>query len=233
MSKSIKSVISDTVDMVVSPFAPQQNFDADYGLADYYNKLDTSAKDTAHNLMASAGVDLAQTLSNRPDYIYSVNGSDDAREQAQNATFQSYADRLIPQFQQQAADLQTQLANQGIGAGTAAYNSALESMYAAQNDAWNQAAYNSVTSGQDAYTQSLQNAINAATFSNSARMGAIDEINASLQNSLSQEEARTNAYNIEKGIETAKAKNWQDGFSNLMEVVQAIQKMKGKTNHAF
>ena len=82
-----------------------------------------------------------------------------------------------------------------------------------QNDALNQAAYKSVEAGQNAFSKSLQDAISAGNFTNSARVLPINEIYALLQNSPTEYEKNMQMYQIqnsaENRINTNKAANAQ------------------------
>ena len=135
----------------------------------YLNNKDTSLVDNTLNNLNQSAYNLSQTLSSRPDYVYSVDASDAARQRAENATYNSYVSRLTPQFEQQQRQLETRLQNQGLSVGSEAYQNAMNSMYQQQNDALNQAAYNSVLQGQQAFSNSLSDSIRAGNFSNAAR----------------------------------------------------------------
>ena len=179
----------------------------------YLKNIDTSVADDSNANMAQQAYSLSQTLANRPNYIYSVDGSDAARERIENATYNSYVDKLTPQFQQQTSDLQTRLANQGLSVGSEAYQRAMNDLQTEQNDALNQAAYKSVEAGQNAFSKSLQDAISAGNFTNSARVLPINEIYALLQNSPTEYEKNMQMYQIqnsaENRINTNKAANAQ------------------------
>ncbi|MBQ8464776.1 MAG: tail fiber domain-containing protein [Alphaproteobacteria bacterium] len=147
-----------------------------WSMYNYLNSIDTSAVDNTNNLLAQTGYNLAQTLSMRPDYVYSVDGSDEARQRAENAVYNSYVDKLTPAFANQTSDLETRLQNQGLSVGSEAYQRALTDLQTTQNAALNQAAYQSVLAGQNAFSDSLSNSISAADFSNNARMLPVSEI---------------------------------------------------------
>ncbi len=167
----------------------------------YLKNIDTSVADDSNANMAQQAYSLSQTLANRPNYIYSVDGSDAARERIENATYNSYVDKLTPQFQQQTSDLQTRLANQGLSVGSEAYQRAMNDLQTEQNDALNQAAYKSVEAGQNAFSKSLQDAISAGNFTNSARVLPINEIYALLQNSPTEYEKNMQMYQIQNSAE--------------------------------
>ena len=105
---------------------------------------------------------------NKSDWTFNVNTSDEARRQAQEATYNSYMDYLNPQFERQTSDLESSLINKGLGVGSEAYERAMSDLQDRQNAATNQAAYQSVLAGQNAYSQDLQNQIAAGNFGNTA-----------------------------------------------------------------
>ena len=64
--------------------------------------------------------------------------------------------RLNPQFDRRQAQLETQLANQGIARGTEAWNAAQNDLNMARNDASSQAALQGIGLGQQARQQGIQ-----------------------------------------------------------------------------
>lgn len=64
--------------------------------------------------------------------------------------------RLQPQFDRDQSKLQTQLANQGLQPGSAAYNNAMTLYGQQKNDAYTQAALQGINVGQQARQQALQ-----------------------------------------------------------------------------
>ena len=125
---------------------------------------------------------------NRDDWTYDVNASEKARQQAQNATYNSYMDRLNPQFERQTADYATMLQQKGIPVGSEAYDRAMSDLQDRQNAAVNQAAYQSVIAGQDAYSQSLADQIAAGNFNNNA-------VNSYYNTTLAANQAQNQAQN--------------------------------------
>jgi len=125
---------------------------------------------------------------NRNDWTYSVDASEKARQQAQDATYNSYMDKLNPQFEQQTADYATMLQNKGIPIGSEAYSRAMSDLQDRQNAAVNQAAYQSVLAGQNAYSQSLADQISAGNFGNNA-------VNSYYNTTLAANQAQNQAQN--------------------------------------
>ena len=125
---------------------------------------------------------------NKNDWTYSVDASEKARQQAQDATYNSYMDRLNPQFERQTADYATMLQNKGIPVGSEAYSRAMSDLQDRQNAAVNQAAYQSVLAGQNAYSQSLADQISAGNFGNNA-------VNSYYNTTLAANQAQNQAQN--------------------------------------
>ena len=167
----------------------------------YLNNYDTQLYDnTLKNLVNNAYM-MSQNLPNANNYTFNVNGSDEARKRAEQATYQSYIDKLQPQFSQQTNDLESRLQNQGIMVGSDAYNNAMTNLQNSQNSAYNQAAYNSVLNGQNAYSKSLADSITAGNFNNNARSNYISQILSQLQGSYSGYDNAMNIYGIRHGID--------------------------------
>lgn len=72
----------------------------------------------------------------------------------ENSLYQQQTQYLDPQFQQGQAQLQSQLANQGLVPGSAAYNTAMQNFGLQKQQAY-QSAMNSATSGGAAYQSQL------------------------------------------------------------------------------
>ena len=173
----------------------------------FLNDYDTSQVDSAYKNMAQLGNQMSSQLSNRPGYVYSVNGSADAAQRAENAAYQSAVSRLTPQFEDRRRQLETQLQNQGLSVGSEAYQKAMNDLEQQQNDAYTQAAYQSVQQGQNAYTNSLNNQIAAGNFQNSAQMLPINEILSLLSNSKSGYDVAMDKYNVANRADLRSASN--------------------------
>ena len=181
----------------------------------YLKKYNTANFDNTLNNLTQNAYDLSQNLSSMPAYNFSVDGSDAARQRAEEATFESVAGKVVPYYQQQQSDLATDLANQGIPVGSEAYQRAFSSLISSQNNALNDAAYQSILSGQSAYTNSLNDAINAATFGNQAQQSYIAQILSMLDNSVSGYQKNLDLYNIQKGIQARQTNDENSGWKNL------------------
>ena len=168
MSKSIGKVFGTSS---VTPYGYENSY------LNYLSNYDTSNYDKTLNNLTSQALNMSQNLGEvLPQYQFTVDGSDAARQRAENAVYQSYVDKLQPQFERANNDLQTSLINQGLGVGSEPYQRAMTDLQNSQNSALQQAAYQSVTAGQDAFTQSLANSIDTARFSNSAQQSYINQI---------------------------------------------------------
>ncbi len=179
--------------------------------ANYLNGVDTSnVDDTLANLTAyakDASTNLGDLMG---DYTFSVDGSDEARQRAEQAQFNSYMNYMQPQFEQQTSDLATALQNKGLAVGSEAYNRAMNNLQDNQNQAINQAAYNATTAGQNAYTQSLADAINAGNFGNTAQGNYINQIQNALNRSMSGADKQKALYNVLTGIAETDYQNQQN-----------------------
>ena len=180
---------------------------AENEILNYLKNYDTSDYDTTLNNLNNYAADASQNLNNMGNYNFAVAASDPARIRAEQATYNSYADLLQPSFNNQLNDLQARLANQGLNVGSEAYQRAVNDLQNNQNNALAQAAYQSVLNGQKAYSQTLQDQINAATFGNSAQSAYINQLLNALQNSVSGYQNALNRYNIQNGAELRIAQN--------------------------
>lgn len=185
-------------------------YDTGY-IKDYQNYLrnyDTTNVDTTLENLTEYAKTSSEDLANlMGDYTFNVDASDEARRMAQDATYSQYMDKLLPQFERQTSDLQTRLANQGLGVGTEAYQRAMTDLQQEQNEATNQAAYQSVLAGQQAYSQDLANQINAGTFGNQAQQAYINQLLSALEGSASGYENQQNLYAIGKALSDANYQN--------------------------
>ena len=210
MSKSIGKVFGNSS-------VNDYGYERDY--VDYLKNYNTGNYDNTQSNMTATALNMSQNLGNMPEYNFNVNYSDDARRQAEEATFNSYAAKVVPQYQQQTADLHTSLINQGIPVGSEAYQRAMSGLQSSQNAALNQAAYQSVLNGQNAYSQSLADSINAAQFNNTARQNYIAQIQSLLNGAVSGYDNMANLYNAQQGIEARKTNANQSGWNNLFKTV--------------
>ena len=210
MSKAVSSIFG-------SGSTGTYGFEKNY--TNYLNNYNTGNYDNTLNNLTANALSMSQNLGAMPNYVFSVNGSDDARRAAEQAVYQAYVDKLTPQYQQQQADLETSLANKGISVGSEAYQRAMNDLQSTQNAALNQAAYNSVIAGQNAYDNSLKNSISAANFSNNARQNYISQILSQLQNSGSGYKNQMNLYNAQHGIQARRTQDEESGWKNLGMVV--------------
>lgn len=84
-------------------------------------------------------------------------GGSNADKQAADSVFKAFSDRYQPVFERQSNHLQDRLVNQGIPVGSEAYSRAMNDMSQTQNDALQQAAYQSVQAGQQARNNEIAN----------------------------------------------------------------------------
>lgn len=176
-------------------------------ILNYLKNYDTSAVDGANRNMAGFGNQMSQNLGNMGNYNFSVDGSDDARKRAEQAMYQSYVDKTAPQYGRMRSDLETRLANQGLGVGSEAYQRSINDFDERQMDATNQAAYSSVLNGQNAFSQSMGDQMNAGSFGNNAQQSYINQIASLLQGSMSGYDKNMDIYGIQSGADNRIANN--------------------------
>lgn len=199
----------------------------------YLKGYDTSNVDnTLSNLTGWAEDSSAQNLMNMGDYNFSVDGSDDARQRVENTMFDSMAGKLNSQFERQSEDYATMLQNQGLPVGSEAYERAMGDLQSTQNSALAQAAYSSVLGGQNAFSQSLNDEIKSADFSNSAQQAYINQLLSALNGSTSGYDHQKNLFGAKTGqanlqYEQDKA-NANSGWQNAL--VSAIKGAVGGYN---
>ncbi len=187
--------------------APTTMYGSENAVLNYLNNYNTSNYDNTLNNLTSYASNASNQLSNMGNYNFSVNASDEARNRVEQATYQSYVDKLQPKFSAQMSELHTSLANKGIPVGSQAYLNAMGNLNASHNSALNQAAYQSVTSGQEAYSNSLNDQIKSATFTNDAQSNYINQLLQALQNSYSGYDIAMDKYNIQNNGETRIGEN--------------------------
>ncbi len=214
MSKSVGKIFG------VGSMSPY-GYETDY--MNYLRGYDTSNYDKTLKNMTVSAYDMSGNLNSMPEYQFGVDYSDAARQRAENATYNSYVDKLNPQYQQQLDDMQTRLVNQGIPVGSQAYNRAMGEVQNNMNDALNQAAYQSVLTGQNTYSQSLADNISAAGFGNNARQSYIDQIKSLLDGSVSGYDNALNLYNIQSGVQARSDASQQSGWNNLANIIKSYK----------
>lgn len=84
-------------------------------------------------------------------------GGSNADKKAEQAAYNSWADKNEPLFDRQASKLQDQLANQGIPVGSEAYSRAMADLSRDQNDARAQAQNQAYLTGQQARNNEISN----------------------------------------------------------------------------
>ena len=213
--------MSKSIGRMFSP-GSTSNYGYENNYQNYLRNYNTYNYDEAANNMAAMAHNMSQNLDTMPNYQFNVESGDAARQRAENATYQAYVDKLTPVYQQQTSDLNNYLINQGIPVGSEAHNRAMQNLQNNQNDALNQAAYQSVLNGQDAYAQAFADNLRAAQFNNNARQSYIDQIRTLLGNSISGYDNMANLYNIEHGIEARKTANTQQGINNFNSLLKSV-----------
>lgn len=181
--------------------------------SNYLKGVDTSNVDTTLGNLTSYAKNASQNLGDMlGNYAFSVDGSDDARQRAEQATYNSYMEYLQPQFERQTADYSTMLQNKGLPVGSEAYERAMSDLQDRQNAAVNQAAYQSVLAGQQAYTQDLQNNIAAGNFGNSAQAAYMAQILGALGDAPTE-------YDIQGDVYAARANKAANEYNARQQTV--------------
>lgn len=182
-------------------------YGSESNILNYLKSYDTSNYDNALNNLTAYAANASQKLPDMGNYNFNVSASDGARQRAELATYHNYVDMMQPTFNQQADDLQARLVNQGLTVGSEAYQRAMNDLQNNQNNSLQQAVYQAVLNGQNAYSQSLQDQINASAFSNAAQSSYINQLLAALQNSISGYDNAMNQYSIQSNSENRIAQN--------------------------
>lgn len=213
MSKSVGKVFG---------FGSPNTYGYEQNYMNYLNNYDTANYDNTLANMSNEAFNMSNNLASMPQYQFMIDGSDEARKRAEEATYKSYVDKLEPQYQQSQNDLQNNLINKGIPVGSEAYNRAMQNLYDSHNEALNQAAYSSVLNGQRSYTQSLSDSAATANFSNSARHNYIDQIKALLDGSVSGYNKARDLYSLQNGVKQRQNEVKETGWNNLGKVVGSV-----------
>lgn len=199
----------------------------------YLQNYDTSkADDTLSNLQQYA-LNQSGNLDNMGDWNFGVNASDEARRQAQEATYNSYMDYLNPQFERQTSDYATMLQNKGIPVGSEAYSRAMSDLQDRQNAAVNQAAYQSVLAGQDAYTQDLQNQIAAGNFGNTAQSAYLAQILGALGEAPSEYDIQGDIYAVGTNKATNEYNAKAQTAANRLSLINSLLGATGTAAGAY
>mgnify|MGYP004631010019 CR=1 FL=1 len=192
-------------------------------LVKYLDSYNSKPTDNTLSNLASWASDASTNLGDTMGgYNFNVDASDAAREAAQNATYNAYIDRLNPQFDRQTSDLQSRLANQGISVGSEAYQRAMGDLQDSQNDALNQAGYQSVLAGQQAYSQDLANQINAGNFGNQAQQSYINQLLNALTGSSSSYDVAMDKYAAQSNLAQQQYAARQQAANNRLALTNSL-----------
>ncbi len=208
MSKTVGKIFGGGAEASTSMYGGEQE------ILNYLNNYNTTNYDQTLNNLTTYAANASNQLNNMGNYNFSISASDDARQRAEQAVYNSYLNKLQPQFANQTSDLATRLANQGISVGSDAYSRAMTDLQNTQNNALNQAAYESVLAGQNAYSKSLNDQLVVAGFSNTAQSNYINQLLQALQNSYSGYDIAMDKYKVQSGADNRIAQNQQ--YNNQM-----------------
>lgn len=191
-------------------------------LVNYLNSYDTTNTDAVLSNLTQNAYNQSQKLGEMGDYNFSVDGSDDARKRAEEAQFNSYMNYMQPQFDRQTSDLATSLQNKGLAVGSEAYQRAMNDLQDNQNRAINQASYDATTAGQNAYSQSLADSINAGNFGNTAQLSYINQLLAQLEGSLSSYDVAMDKYAAQNNLASQQYAAKQQAANNRNALVNSL-----------
>lgn len=133
--------------------------------------LALTGTEKAQGLLSNPNVD----LSGLPGYQYSVDGSDAARQQAQDSAYSRATRYLDPQMARSQEALRTQLLNQGIGMGNEAYKGAMSDFEANKANVYGDARDRAIASGNQEFQQSFGRGLQSANLVNANRAQQIGE----------------------------------------------------------
>lgn len=191
-------------------------------LVNYLTSYDTTNTDAVLSNLTQNAYNQSQKLGEMGDYNFSVDGSDDARKRAEEAQFNSYMNYMQPQFDRQTSDLSTSLQNKGLAVGSEAYQRAMNDLQDNQNRAINQASYDATTAGQNAYSQSLADSINASNFGNTAQLSYINQLLAQLEGSLSSYDVAMDKYAAQNNLASQQYAAKQQAANNRNALVNSL-----------
>ena len=215
MSGSMKKIISPITE-AGGLLATKVDTSPYEDMISYYANYDTSLSDNTLKNLGTTAQDLSANLT---DYITSVNGSDVAREEAQNAVFNSYQSLLEPTHQTQMNDLNSKLLNQGLTIGSEAYQRAINDLTQQQNLAMNQAAYKAVTEGNNAFNQTFNQALENAKLNNEARENQLAESYKYIDHAPSSLDIREKMHGHQKAVSEINAMNEQAEIQALLALI--------------
>lgn len=191
-------------------------------LVNYLTSYDTTNTDAVLSNLTQNAYNQSQKLGDMGDYNFSVEASDDARKRAEEAQFNSYMNYMQPKFEQQTSDLATSLQNKGLAVGSEAYQRAMNDLQDSQNRAINQASYDATTAGQNAYSQSLADSINAGNFGNTAQLSYINQLLAQLEGSLSSYDVAMDKYAAQNNLASQQYAAKQQAANNRSALVNSL-----------
>lgn len=152
--------------------------DAQQKMLDQQQQGQLALGDQAQSMLGAVKGSMASplTASSLPGVASRVtNGSNSpwAIRQAQNAAYQAQAQFLDPQYAQREAQLKSELANQGVVPGTAAYDSAMADFNRGRTQDYQAARNSAVSAGQAEQNTLFNQGIQGANLQNTANQQAL------------------------------------------------------------
>ncbi|MBO4284747.1 MAG: hypothetical protein J5895_00760 [Alphaproteobacteria bacterium] len=186
----------------------------------FLNGYDTTNTDNTLANLNSWADRASANLQNMGDYTFNVGGDVLEKQRVEDATYQNYLSKILPLYSSAADDLQTRLINQGIGTDSAAYRNAMSTLLAAQNAALNDAAFNAIEAGENAYTTDLNNQIAAGSFANAAQQSYIDQLLSALTNSHSAYDVATDKYLAQNNLAQNQANAQNQSLGHKLNAIK-------------
>ena len=186
----------------------------------FLNGYDTTNVDQTLSNLNSWANRASSNLQNMGDYTFRVGGSEFEKQRMEDATYENYLNKILPVYESSIDNLQTRLLNQGIGVDSAAYRKALEALLGAQNTALNDAAFDAMKVGQEAYNNDLNNQIAIANFSNNAQQAYIDQLLSAIENSKSAYDVETDKYSALDNLAQNKANAQNQSLKHKLNAVK-------------
>ncbi|MBR2299530.1 MAG: hypothetical protein IJ870_03030 [Alphaproteobacteria bacterium] len=186
----------------------------------YLNNYDTTNADNVYANLGNWASRASNNLKNMGDYTFRVDGSEAAKKRMEDATFQNYLGKIMPSYEAERDALQTRLLNQGIGVDSKAYRSAMENLFANQNEALNDGAYQAISAGQNAFNNDLNNNLSVANFANTAQQNYINQLISALTGSLSKYDIENEKYNVGNALAENRAEAQNNSLTQKLKALK-------------
>ncbi len=197
----------------------------------YLNNYNTENADTVYRNLADWAARASQNLEKMGNYTFRVDDPLNSLEDTKQATFENTLAQILPYYEAQKNTLHTKLLNQGLGVDTQAYQKAMANLESAQDNAINQAAFDSLEKGQNAYTTDLNNKITAAQFSNAAQQDYINQLISALEGNLSGYNVANEKYTVGNNLSNALADAQNQSIQNKLKIFTKAMESLAKVSN--